>query len=244
MKNKHGFTLAEVLITLGVIGVVAAITMPTLMQSWRNKEVESKLQKIYSIMNQAITLSEVENGPKEHWNNTCTADDEGARLDDCKENFEKYFLKYLKYLKAEEIESSGLYDIVIYMNDGSALVAKYNQNVNNNVDFKYYPNAKNFNVTSYSGIDENGQATRPDVGTVSFAFMFAPACETVECKYHYKKGFEPYAWHVDEYTKEELTQTGYSNYTCNINSTLKNYCTALIRLNGWKIPQDYPFKVK
>ena len=31
MKNKKGFTLAEVLITLGIIGVVAAITISTLM---------------------------------------------------------------------------------------------------------------------------------------------------------------------------------------------------------------------
>ena len=243
--TKVAFTLAEVLITLGIIGVVAAMTLPTLIQNYKNREVESKLQKIYTVMNQAIMMSEITNGPKEYWNNTCTADDNGKRLDDCKENFEKYFLKYLKYLKTEEIESpGGLYNIVIYMNDGSLLVAKYNTNDNNKVDFKYYPNAKNFSITSYSGTDENGWLTRPDVGTVSFSFFFAPSCNTGDCKYHYKKGFEPYAWRVNEYTKEELTETGFRNYTCNINSTLKNYCTAIIRLNGWKIPKDYPFKVK
>ena len=36
-KNKKGFTLAEVLITLGIIGVVAALTMPALINSYEKK---------------------------------------------------------------------------------------------------------------------------------------------------------------------------------------------------------------
>ena len=36
-KNKFAFTLAEVLVTLGIIGVVAAITMPTLVANNREK---------------------------------------------------------------------------------------------------------------------------------------------------------------------------------------------------------------
>jgi prepilin-type N-terminal cleavage/methylation domain-containing protein len=35
--KKTGFTLAEVLITLGIIGVVAALVMPGLIQDWREK---------------------------------------------------------------------------------------------------------------------------------------------------------------------------------------------------------------
>ena len=37
MINKKGFTLAEVLITLGIIGVVAALTIPTLVQNYQTK---------------------------------------------------------------------------------------------------------------------------------------------------------------------------------------------------------------
>ena len=37
-KNKKGFTLAEVLITLGIIGVVAAMTLPTLIAKHQEKE--------------------------------------------------------------------------------------------------------------------------------------------------------------------------------------------------------------
>lgn len=40
-KGLKGFTLAEVLITLGIIGVVAAMTMPTLINNTKNKELET-----------------------------------------------------------------------------------------------------------------------------------------------------------------------------------------------------------
>ena len=55
--NKFAFTLAEVLITLGIIGVVAALTLPTQIQTNTNLEVEAKLKKFCTIMNQAIMLS-------------------------------------------------------------------------------------------------------------------------------------------------------------------------------------------
>ena len=57
-KNKKGFTLAEVLITLGIIGVVAALTVPTLMQNVTNKQFETgnkvftnKLKEALKVMN-------------------------------------------------------------------------------------------------------------------------------------------------------------------------------------------------
>lgn len=56
-SQRAAFTLAEVLITLGIIGVVAAITMPTLIQNHRKHEIETRLKKVYSTMNQAIEMS-------------------------------------------------------------------------------------------------------------------------------------------------------------------------------------------
>ena len=64
---KVAFTLVEVLITLGIIGVVAAMTMPTLIQNYRKNLVVTRLQKFYSTMNQAIKQSEVDNGDKLYW---------------------------------------------------------------------------------------------------------------------------------------------------------------------------------
>ncbi len=48
MKNKQGFTLAEVLITLGIIGVVAALTAPALVKNTANAQVGPTLAKVKS----------------------------------------------------------------------------------------------------------------------------------------------------------------------------------------------------
>ena len=46
--KKHAFTLAEVLITLGVIGVVAAMTLPIVINSYKDQVQLSLFKKIYS----------------------------------------------------------------------------------------------------------------------------------------------------------------------------------------------------
>lgn len=53
-KGLKGFTLAEVLITLGIIGVVAAMTLPTLINDKQNKELEAGFKKAYSILQAAF----------------------------------------------------------------------------------------------------------------------------------------------------------------------------------------------
>ena len=55
--KKLGFTLAEVLITLVIIGVIAAMTVPTLMNNTNAQEFRSALKKAISGVNQALTLN-------------------------------------------------------------------------------------------------------------------------------------------------------------------------------------------
>lgn len=57
MRRHAGFTLAEVLITLGIIGVVAAMTIPTLMSNTGKSEFKTAYKKIISAVNQAVTMS-------------------------------------------------------------------------------------------------------------------------------------------------------------------------------------------
>ena len=67
-KKSKGFTLAEVLITLGIIGVVAAITMPTLINNYKEKVTVNKVKKFYSMMSQAYLLSVKDNEHADSWN--------------------------------------------------------------------------------------------------------------------------------------------------------------------------------
>lgn len=54
INMRKGFTLAEVLVTLGIIGIGAALTLPTLITKHRKVEVVTKLENFYSIFNQAV----------------------------------------------------------------------------------------------------------------------------------------------------------------------------------------------
>lgn len=51
---QKGFTLAEVLITLGIIGIVAALTLPSMINNSNKKEFEALLKKQYSALQQAV----------------------------------------------------------------------------------------------------------------------------------------------------------------------------------------------
>ncbi|MBQ8460504.1 type II secretion system protein [bacterium] len=82
MKNtklKNGFTLAEVLITLGIIGIVVVMTIPTLIAKINEQITVNKLKEAYSIFNQAYKLAIVENGTPEGWNNAERDSIDGAK---------------------------------------------------------------------------------------------------------------------------------------------------------------------
>ena len=59
---KKGFTLAEVLITLVIIGVVAAITVPSMLQTTEKQEFVTGLKKANSVLKQSMKLIEINNG--------------------------------------------------------------------------------------------------------------------------------------------------------------------------------------
>ena len=57
MKRFYGFTLAEVLITLAIIGVVAAISIPSVISNSQQQEFKTGLRKAVSVLNSAITMN-------------------------------------------------------------------------------------------------------------------------------------------------------------------------------------------
>lgn len=57
MTKRFGFTLAEVLITLGIIGVVAAMTIPTLISNTNGAQFKTAYKKALSTLNQAILMN-------------------------------------------------------------------------------------------------------------------------------------------------------------------------------------------
>ena len=83
MFFRKAFTLAEVLITLGIIGIVAAMTLPTVINNTKNKEIETAFKKAYSILGQVTQNVVIE--------------DLGGSID-AKSSYmlTQYFIKYYK----------------------------------------------------------------------------------------------------------------------------------------------------
>ena len=73
LKNKLcAFTLAEVLITLGIIGVVAALTMPVLIQKNSERAWLTAFKKTYSVLSQAYLMAYQEHGIGREWGLSAT----------------------------------------------------------------------------------------------------------------------------------------------------------------------------
>ena len=61
------FTLAETLVVMGIIGIVAALTIPNLNQSTGDREKVAKVRKIYSNLQDAYGRATAVYGPYEEW---------------------------------------------------------------------------------------------------------------------------------------------------------------------------------
>ncbi len=164
---KKGFTLAEVLITLAIIGIVAAMTIPTLVNNYRKKDTTAKLKKFYSTMIQAIQLSELENGTSANWSKKDMAYDEEGNIDTegqqqaSDEFLDQYILPYIKYSKITD----GTYvnqSRKVYFADGTTIEAK------NGSCMDFY-------------FDSNGEKSPNEWGVDMFMFLFCNSASDQKC---------------------------------------------------------------
>ena len=222
---KRAFTLAEVLITLGIIGIVAAITIPGLIQSHTNKVAEVRLEEFYSLMNQAIKRAEYDYEERESWFQDFFDTGEDGSLNS-KQWLETYIAPYVKSLGVEQKDGRA---ILRFLNGSAVEIAtSYGR------DWTFFPGdvekCKKYGHNNYWEY----------IGTCAFAFHWNPTKGANNWSYT----FQPYSFGGESLD----TLKNHPNYGCNSTSTANGgnwraYCTRLIQLNGWKIPSDYPFKV-
>lgn len=226
-KRKTAFTLAEVLITLGIIGVVAALTIPTLMTKYKKNVTAVRVKKAFSELQQAIRLSEAENGEMKEWYIPSYQSIEWER-----EFFGTYIKPYYTNLRECSIGndescgmpvSSGGINYVTSNGTGLSMVAS-----NNSMSIL---------------VDINGPQKPNIMGQDVFYF------QTTTGK------LMPSGW-VDGLTRE-MTLNGYDHpngyrYSCkniktnedDIYTDARHSCTALLMLDGWEFKDDYPWDYK
>ena len=102
--KKCAFTMAEVLITLGIIGIVAAMTLPSVINNIKNKQHEARFKKAYSVLYQAVLQMGNENPAL--WQTYC-----GNGQYDSDYSFITDFSKQFKVLKLQMSYTQSLKDI-------------------------------------------------------------------------------------------------------------------------------------
>lgn len=218
---RKGFTLAEVLVTLGIIGIVAAMTIPTLITKHRKVEVVTKLEKFYSVFNQAIKMSEAEYGDVEGWFKDCgPSNAPTCTSEELKDWFDQYIGKHMQIIKTENDPENKR--ILVYLSDGSIIGVP-----NYIYDISFYINKK--------ALDNK------KIGINYFMFRFNPVLNTGQTtgnEYTIKKTLEPYTWSWDG-TREGLINSS-NGYGCA--EIHHAFCTKLIQYDGWQIKDDYPLK--
>lgn len=183
MRILRGFTLVEVLITLGVIGVIAAITIPTVVKKYQERVTVSKVKKFYSTINQAFLLSVKDNGYANDWNVTNGKNNTTAY------QIANYFKPYLKIIKDCGTNSGCLnYESETKFLSGSSNI-NYNTNstyykiILNDGSYVFIRGSNNYCKDSDGGVnnscgviftDTNGKNQPNIVGKDIFAFEITP----------------------------------------------------------------------
>lgn len=119
---KKGFTLAEVLITLGIIGIVAALTIPNLIAKFQEKALESQFKKTYSLLNEALKLTNYDNSV-DYKCYTTAYNMEGVdyyKLDDCR-LFYNAFFNHLKVISHKTVTKTPYKTKAEVLNEGGSV---------------------------------------------------------------------------------------------------------------------------
>jgi prepilin-type N-terminal cleavage/methylation domain-containing protein len=123
MKKSHlAFTLAEVLITLGIVGVVAALTIPTLINKCQKIIWAKQLQKDYAVLTQAFKRILADNdttslSETELWSKI---EDDGRDLSQNTSYCENFWSEFSKYAKIS-IQQRGSDKCAIFFPSGSMM---------------------------------------------------------------------------------------------------------------------------
>ena len=216
-SRRVAFTLAEVLITLGIIGVVAALTLPTLIEKHQKKVTAKKLAVTYSIVASAFERAKSDYGDMSSWE----VKKDGSNDEISEAYIDKYFLPYFdNYKKIGWGAFYWYYNNPTYGGNGGYFV-EFKNGVT--LTFAFSGNRdKDGNLffnTPYFHVDINGKSKPNLVGKDIFKFMISD---------------------------EKVVSGNYIDLPNSIvveacRNREADACTELIFRNGWEFPDDYPW---
>ncbi len=153
-RHYTGFSLAEVLVTLVIVGIIAALVIPSIVYNTKDMELRNKWKKVYSDVSRATMLLKTLNGDIDFSSDTSFLTDYSKVMSFMKEgNFADFGGSYYRYYKNFSVGTSGIDGPAAVLNDGVVMLFKGIGGVDNSCstqigDLK--------NICAYSYIDVNG----------------------------------------------------------------------------------------
>ena len=223
-KKANGFTLAEVLITLGIIGVVAAMTLPTLITNYQKRATVAKLKRAYSVIKQAYLMSYDQVGDP--------AADEAFAMG-ANNYFKTYWAPYIKGTVCKSYKECGYNSGAPWIKaNGTALPT----GVVAGGRTTFYTTDGVLYVVFISGWGS--------IGDVPISYVL---CDINGAKKPNQLGKDVfYFQRIADEKGNDMQPYGYNNSDATINSNCSTrgsgmYCAEKIRRDGWKILKDYPW---
>lgn len=240
--NKSAFTLAEVLITLGIIGIVASMTLPALIQKQQKKELLTQAKVVYNILNNALEASKVTYGTDiENWEFSQA----GNNLDKSMFFAEKYLipnLKVIEYCKKSANTPACKHSIKTFDYSGSDFTSFAPQS-----DFGTTFVLNNSAIVNIQSGDIQGVKSRVrilyDVNGIKKPNFMGKDVFIIELGGGQgggdKNRFLPYGY---SRTRDcSFYKNGFqTNLTCTKDHG-RGACLAYIMCSGWEMPADYPW---
>lgn len=247
--RRTAFTLAEVLITLGIIGVVAALTLPNLIQNYQKQVAINRLKHAYSVISNTLKRAEADYGNITEWGlteNSWKEYETNSVLSDIQAFAEKYMRPYLvgTEYKFCTIKDWG-YKTPIKNMDGSIYSSLTGRlpgfRLNNGTIV--FMNVQTYTTTGPNGekylaeydfyIDIDGPNGQNTFGKDIFSAMLPFANNT---RFLFKQTFRlnkgENIMRLDKYTRAQTLEN------CKTKGTL---CGTLIQQDGWQMKDDYPW---
>lgn len=229
--NRFAFTLAEVLITLGIIGVVASLTIPSVVEKYQKRIFATKVKQTYNLVSNALISSIQENGTPDTWDFGSSVETNGNNPFNSSNHIEqmvnKYFLPYFINISFKK-NSDGCY---IILANGTTLTFLTDGAINNGIytpSLLYITASFNGKTSPYWSHDRN--YSREDlIMVVSTNTTDAPRLRF-------------FKWNGSADNDRDKIKSN-SQYGCKKEIPVYNRfnCGALIQYDGWEVAPDYPW---
>lgn len=230
MKKIRAFTLAEVLITIGIIGVVAAMTIPNILTKMDRDKKIATVRKAQSILNQAIKLSTIDNEDYEAWDTSLPP----------REYLDKYYTPYMKVIEYCDTYAKCNYKSV-------APWSRYNGS-NSYTGFNAYSRIPIFTLDGilYSISQTGGSNDQDDNGIYDFNYIGSNGVFIDVNGPNKPNRFGNDVFMLVRNQDGSVMPLGYNLPDSKINQDCSKqgkclYCAEKLRRNGWKSTNDYPW---